>query len=327
MLMSLRTAMCVILPLAFLCSCSANDGESIVIIKWASHPALDELEEGVIQRLVDELDRQPELGLIRIERHNANGDLSTARSLATAANRADVVAVVSIATPASQAVANAVNEIPVIYGAVADPEGAGLLARPNVSGIQNAGQAIMSQAVVFAVNLVRELRPDTMVDSVIIGTLYNPAEQNSARVQQWLAAAANQVGHIRLIQRHVSVPTEVSIQAADIAESVDVLYSANDNTVNRAASALAAVATSSSKPFIIGDLSTIDAGAAAAVGLEYRSMGADVAEMVIEAITNGTIPNHRPPPTAKVWLSASVLAEMGHPVSAQLRSIVDSVVH
>ncbi|RME37680.1 MAG: ABC transporter permease, partial [Deltaproteobacteria bacterium] len=85
------------------------------------HPALDALRQGV----KDELKAQ---GLaVTFHDHIAQGNIATANLIARQilGEKPDVV--VPIATPTAQACAQAIRDIPIVFAAVSDPVGAGLV--------------------------------------------------------------------------------------------------------------------------------------------------------------------------------------------------------
>src|SRR2546429_7185934 len=113
---------------AYLVSCHRADNE-IAVLKYATHPALDELEIAYTDELSRLLSSDPSLKDYKIERYNANGSPQTAKSLAQSfvPPTAHVRLILTIGTPAAIAVSNTTSTIPFVYGAVADPQGAGIV--------------------------------------------------------------------------------------------------------------------------------------------------------------------------------------------------------
>ena len=73
---------------------------------------------------------------------NANGDMSTASSIAQKFKADKVDLAIGIATPTSQALANTFKDTPVLYSAVTDPVDAGLVdsydqGGANITGISD----------------------------------------------------------------------------------------------------------------------------------------------------------------------------------------------
>lgn len=279
---------------------ASGDDKTVVIIKFATHPALDETEAGIIEALKAAKKKYPALKALAIELQNANGNPQLAKQLAESASRPDTDLIIAIATPAAQAVSRTPSKIPLVYGAVADPQGAGILDTGRATGIKNVGINIIDKALSF----MRKSFPDARR----LGTIYNPAEQNSVYVQNILKDLAPKYG-FELQSVEVLDKTQVASSTEVLAAKVDVLYSANDNTINAAVASVVAVTRSMKKPFFLGDLSTLSAGAFASIGLEYHSMGRDVGGMAIELLRGASLSQVPPrePPEPRIWVNQETL--------------------
>lgn len=278
---------------------SASAQSRIAVLKFTSHPALDELEAGFLASFDSLMRADSRLRALAIDKYNAYGNPQTAKQLAGVASTSTVRLIVAIATPAAQAVVRTPTGIPILYGAVADPVGAGILASGRATGIRNAGPEIIAHALRFQRAAFPQARR--------IGVLYNPAEQNSVYVQGVLDSLAPLFG-FQIVRRAVASPSAVAPVIQSLARDVDLIYSANDNTVNSAAATVAAVARSLRKPFVIGDLSTLDQGPFAAVGLHYGRMGNSLAHIAARLLLGEPVSAIAPvgPPTPEVWISGVV---------------------
>ena len=106
----------------------SDENLQIGISKLISHPALDAIEEGIKDYL-------NENGVVAAyETQTANGEISTASSIAQLFKTKGKDLVVGIATPTAQALANVFTDIPVVFATVTDPEAAGLMGIENVAG-------------------------------------------------------------------------------------------------------------------------------------------------------------------------------------------------
>lgn len=298
------------------CNPEPKNTTNIIIIKFVTHPALDELENGFLDYLETLKDNHPELANLNIERYNANGNPQRAKELAEIASRKDVQLIVAIATPAAQAVSRTPTKIPLLYGAVADPKGAGIIPSDRATGIQNAGPGIIRKAI--------EVIHTSFPSVKRIGTIYNPAEQNSVYVQKYIKQFSDSFD-IKLIQRTVTDPTQLSSMTDDLTSSVDLIYSANDNTVNTGIASVVSVCNAKKIPFVIGDLSTLSNGPLMAIGLEYKSMGMELGKMA-EQILLGEPLSKLPPrsaPEPKVWVNQVSLTALGLKIPADANSIIE----
>lgn len=270
--------------------CTQNDSKirKIAVIKYVSHPALNELEESFIAsfnkvKITDSTTKNYE-----VISYNANADINSVRKIAQSLKTKNVDLVLSIATPTAITVSSLSLDIPHLYGAVADPKGAGIIPSKSTTGIQNAGENIIRRAVSF-ISKTFEIKGKPLS----IGTIYNPKEQNSLFVQKHLKAITEEK-NINLLQVTSDSSSQFKSIANSLSERVDVIYSANDNTVNSGIIALTSVTNHQKKPFIIGDLSTLDKGALFAVGLSYSEMGKDLADMARVILTEKTVANVPP---------------------------------
>lgn len=319
-----------ILSVCFICfgcnSChqqkasTGSPAKRLVVIKYATHPALDELEKGLLDEINTFKSNRPDFANLQVDLYNANGNPQRAKDLAQVASREGVNAILAIATPAAQAVSRTDSHVPLLYGAVADPVGAGIIPSPRATGIQNVDAKTISDAV----KLMKKLKPSGVRR---IGTLFNPGEQNSEYVQKILQTVCD-TENIELVQRHVTNTSQIANMTESLCSEVDIIYSANDNTVNAGIASLVAVINAKKVPFVIGDLSTLSAGATAAVGLEYYAMGKDLAGMTIELLSGKTIATLPPKgaPKASVWLNENSMKAIGLEITPELRASSDKII-
>lgn len=296
-----------------------NPARTVVILKFATHPALDEFEAGVIDHIERARKSSPALKGLTIERTNANGNPQLAKQLAERASRPRVALIVAIATPAAQAVARTPSTIPLLYGAVADPQGAGILDAGRATGIRNVGKNIIETALRF----MRVTFPNAQR----LGTLYNPAEQNSVYVQDILKNLAPKY-HFSLVQADVHDRTQAASTTEVLIQRADIIYSANDNTVNAAVASVVGVTRNRRMPFILGDLSTLRAGALAAVGLAYHKMGSELGAMAV-AVLEGQSLTDLPPreaPAPEIWINEETRGLLDIKLPAEASDMVNQTI-
>ena len=126
---------------AMLFGCAKKDSSSktvkIGIAKIVQHPALDAVEQGIT-------DVVNESGFVAdYDFQNANGDVNTAAQIALKYKDERVDVAVGIATPVALALATSIKDIPIVFGTVTDPVGAGLVSsidkgENNVCGMSDA---------------------------------------------------------------------------------------------------------------------------------------------------------------------------------------------
>ncbi len=244
----------------------------IGISKIVSHPALDAIERGIQEVVTGEF---PDA---RFDLQNANGEISTASSIAQKFKSQKVTLAIGIATPTAQALVNAIKDRPVIFSAVTDPVGAGLIAslekgEPTVTGISDM------TPVRAQIELLNRLTPIRT-----LGHVYTSSEANAVS----LAAIARQVCQemgITFVETTVSNSAEVKQAVQTIAGRVDGIYISNDNTVVSALAAVADVAKKHRIPVMSADPSSAEATPVlAAWGFDYYKMGRATGRLVVRIL-------------------------------------------
>ena len=287
-----RTMMCV-LGITLLCVWTAcgpsgsrsRDGQGktplIGITKIVAHPALDAVEKGI----QDELNSQ---GIkARYDLQNANNKPATAGQIAKKfkADRVDLA--VGIATPSAQALANAFDETPVVFSAVTDPVGAGLVDSIKKGGTNITGVSDMTP-VAAQIKLLHRLKPIK-----VLGHVYSGGESNAVALAEKTEAACKELG-IKFVPVTVTKSSEVKQAARSIIDRVDAIYVSTDNTVISALSALADVAAKAKKPVMSADPSSAEKHPVlAAWGFDYYQMGRETGRMIGE-ILSGKAPRKMP---------------------------------
>jgi putative tryptophan/tyrosine transport system substrate-binding protein len=305
--------------LMLLSSCQTEKApQTIVILRWATHPALVEVENAFTYALISSLKSNPKFADLDIKKLNANANPYRAEQLAETAVQLRPLFIVTFGTPASQAAAKVPSDIPLLFAAVSDPKGAGLYLRKNVTGIVNVDLTIVEKTLDY----IKLLRPKAKT----IATIYNPAEQNSLFVQQIISQACLK-RNLKLEQGKISDPSQIAKTAENLAQTADVFYCANDNTVNLGIAGLSSVATASGKPFIIGELSAIEKGPTAAVGVDYTETGTELAKMAAQFLSGTPISKlpPQPPPIAKVRLNQKQCAAIHLEIPAAALKAADKL--
>ncbi len=283
----------------------APDSNVIGISKIVAHPALDAVEQGIIDELT-------EIGFTNLEYdlQNANGDISTAASIATKFENDSVRLAIGIATPTSQALVNAIDDIPVVYAAVSDPVSAGLVPSFEAGEGNVTGSSDMAP-VAAQLELMTQL-----VDVETVGHVYASGEANAVALAAMAREAAEQAG-LAFVEATVVNSSEVRAATQSIVGRVDAIYVSNDNTVVSALSALVDVASSAGVPVISADTTSAEPGGVlAALGFDYYKFGRATGRLVADVL-NGTDPEEIPtlfltdPSDLNLLVNLDVASELG----------------
>ena len=242
------------------------------ISKLMVHPALDSIEQGIKDYLADN-----NIDAV-YETQTANGEISTAASIAQLFQTEGKDIVVGIATPTAQALANVFTDTPVVFATVTDPESAGLTGLPNVCGTSDM------VPVKEQLRLIEEV-----TDAKTLGMVYTSSEANGITLMEAMKAACEEAG-VELVTASVSNSSEVMMAAQSIIDRVDAMYVSTDNTVISAISALSEVCSDNNVPLFSADTtSSFGTEVLLAGGFDYYQSGRLTGE-VIKRILDGEKP-------------------------------------
>ncbi len=259
---------------------AADDGTILIgVSKLLSHAALDSVEEGMQEYLAT-----TDIN-VRYDFQNANGDISTASSIAQQFKSEGADIVLGIGTASAQALANVFTDIPVLFAAVTDPQDAGLVADNNAPDPESNVCGVSDMNPVEAqIKLLIDI-----TGAKTIGNVYSSGEQNGIVLMEQAKAACEKLG-VEFVEVAVTNSSEVMMATQSIIDRVDAVYIATDNNVISALSAIADVCDSAGKALFAADPSGVD-GLPFLIswGFNYHSIGVEVGKL-IERIVNGENP-------------------------------------
>ena len=289
-------------------SAEAKEDDGTILIgvsKLLSHAALDAVETGM-QDYLSGTDIK-----VRYDFQNANGDISTAASIAQQFDSENCDIVLGIGTASAQALANVFTDIPVIFAAVTDPVDAGLVATYEGSEDTNVCGVSDMNPVTEQIRLLSEI-----TGAKVIGNVYSSGEQNGVVLMEQAKAACEELG-LEFVPVAVSNSSEVRMATQSIIDRVDAVYIATDNNVISAIASVDDVCTSAGVPLLAGDPSGIDGlDCMIAWGFNYHSIGVEVGKL-IEKIVNGANPGTlgtvflTDPADFELWFNLDTAAELG----------------
>lgn len=220
---------------------------------------------------------------VKITFQNAQGDMSNITSIVQGfeGDKQDVV--VGIATPVAQGAMSLTKTTPVVFSAVTDPIGAGILTDMNApdKGMTGTSDAVQIDKIM---DLALQITPDVKK----VGFIYNPGEDNSVTN---LGLLENYVKEKNLELETVSISTSADLQTAatSLFEKVDMIFVSNDNTVAEAMPILTSEAIKAKKPIYVGADSMVMDGGLATVGIDYTDLGKETAKMVDEILKGKSV--------------------------------------
>ncbi|GIQ68085.1 sugar ABC transporter substrate-binding protein [Xylanibacillus composti] len=309
---------------------STNDGAAnnadepaesykIAIAQYVEHPSLDATREGFLAALAD-------AGLIEgenleVDFNNAQADSTNNLSIAQKLASQSQDLVLAIATPTAQAVAQQVQNSPVLFAAVTDPLEAKLvdnLEAPggNVSGASDTNPEAIKQLMDFIAAHV----PDVET----VGIVINEGEPNAVVMAGHAEAYLAEHG-IGLVRAAVTNTSEVKQAAESLIGRADAIYITLDNSVVSAVASIVQVANDNDIPFFSSDRDTVEAGAFATVGFKYYDHGYEAGEMAVEVLKNGANIGDLPvtkPSKLDFIMNLSAAAEQGLEVTDEMKGYV-----
>ncbi|NLZ57957.1 MAG: ABC transporter substrate-binding protein [Corynebacterium sp.] len=267
---------------------SASEGGesySIGINQLVQHPALDAATEGFKQAF-------DAAGVeVTFEEQNANGEQGTALTIAQQFASDNLDLVLAVATPAAQATAQNITDIPVLFTAVTDAESAELVDSNDAPGGNVTGTSDVAP-IDEQLELLEQLVPG--VES--IGIVYASGEVNSQVQVDAVEEAAAPLG-IEVKTQTVTTVNEIQ-QAVDALGDVDAIYVPTDNMVVSGIASLVQVAEQNQIPVIAAESGTVEGGAIATLGIDYTELGRQTGEMALRILQDNEDPATMPVETA-----------------------------
>ncbi|MFC1937631.1 ABC transporter substrate-binding protein [Chloroflexota bacterium] len=265
------------------CASTGEKAYKVGISQIVTHPALDATRQGIMDGLKEKGYIEGEN--IEYDYQNSEGDMSLVASIAQKFVSDKVDLIVSIATPNSQAAISAAEgtDIPVVFSAVTDPVGAGLISdwdshpEENVTGISD--MIVVQDDVELIIAIIPSVKK--------IGTLYNAGESNSVFLAEKLKEACDAKG-IEVVEKTVATSADVLAAAQSLVGQVDAIWVGTDNTVVTGLEALIGVCEDNDIPFFPSDDPSIERGGIAAYGFDYYDIGVQTGRMIAKVLDAGS---------------------------------------
>lgn len=218
---------------------------------------------------------------------NGQADQTILAQIAAELVADEVDIIIPIATPAAMVMQSATEEngIPIVFSAVSDPVGAGLVASNDAPGANITGTSdAIDTAKIF--ELMTAANPDTAK----VGLLYDKSQAASLGSIADAKAYCDANG-ISYVEKTGTTIAEVSAAAdALVAEDVDAIFTPQDNTIMTAELAIFEKFTEAKIPHYTGADSFALNGAFCGYGVNYADLGTVTADMAVEVLVEGVNP-------------------------------------
>ena len=271
------------------------DGEGTDVVAEYKVGIIQYVDDASLNQIVDNLEKQ--LDAIAEEKgvsfnykdyyYNGQADSTTINQIVTELINDEVDVLVPIATPTAMICQSATedNQIPVVFAAVSDPEGAGLVASNDAPGsnITGTSDALNTEAIL-------DLMLEQNRDLSKVGLLYDKSQDSSAKPIADAKKYLSDKG-IEVIEKTGTKNDEVMLAAdALCAEGVEAVFTPTDNTIMTAELGIYEKFIDAKIPHYCGADSFALNGAYLGYGVNYATLGKETANMVAEILVKGAKP-------------------------------------
>lgn len=252
------------------------------IVQYMDHASLNQITEYVEKELDAKAAETGATYDYQDYFFNGEGDATTLNQIGAQLKDDGVDIVVAIATPTAQIMQSVFEgtDTPIIFSAVTDPEGAGLVASNDAPGanITGTSDALNTDAIM---NLIFAQNPDA--DK--IGLLYSKSEDSSTKAIADAKAFLDDKG-IAYTERTGTSTDEIN-QAVDalIADGVDAVFTPTDNTIMNAELAIYEKFIDAGIPHYTGADSFALNGAFLGFGINYADLGTKTGDIVVDVLS------------------------------------------
>ncbi|MDM8538493.1 ABC transporter substrate-binding protein [Desulfobacterales bacterium HSG17] len=297
------------------------DAHKISVSQFVEHPALDAVLKGFQDYMKD--------NKINVDYniHNAQANMATAGQIASQIMGEQPDLILAIATPTSQAVAQALKKAPhmqkkpFLFTAVTDPVSAGL-----VKNLEKPGANITGVSDLLPIDKHMENIKRFFPKLKNLGVLYNSGEANSKATVEQIRKQGKIMG-FEVIDATVSKSSDVYQAAQSMIGRVEVLFVPTDNTVVSALESAIKVCVQNKLPLFCADVDSVGRGAVAAMGFDYYKHGFQTGAMA-QRILNGANPGETPVETQKelqLHINLKFAKQMGVNIAQDILDSADKV--
>lgn len=215
---------------------------------------------------------------VQFDQQNAQGDQSNLKTIASRFKSEKPKLICAIATPAAQAVANEIKDIPIVGTAITDYTTAKLVKNDEQPGGNVTGVSDLA-SIDAQMDLGRQLVPNTKT----VGLIYSSSEVNS-EVQANMMKDYCKKNNLTVEERTVNSVNDIQQVAESLVGKVDFIYVPTDNTLASSIPTLMKITDANKIPVIVGaDIMAKD-GALAALSVDYYKLGVQTGHMAADIL-------------------------------------------
>ena len=262
-----------------------TDSYKIGICNYVDDASLNQIVDNIRSRLTEV--GQEKGVTFEISYENCNADAAVLEQIVANFLADGVDLMVGVATPVAMKMQSATedSQVPVVFSAVSDPLGAGL-----VESMEKPGANLTGTSDYLDTAAIMKLIFAADPDADKIGLLYD-AGQDSSTAAIAAAKAYLQENGIAVIERTGTTTDEVMLAAeALVADGVDAVFTPTDNTIMTAELAIYETFLNAGIPHYTGADSFALNGAFLGYGVDYANLGVETADMVADILLNDADP-------------------------------------
>ena len=292
----LLSALLVCLLAFCLCACAGQeekpeniDDEKTVyeigICNFVDDASLNQIYENIVTRLQELGDTYNVKFVISYDNPNADANVMAQIITNFIVDKVDLM--VGIATPVAMNMQAATedNQIPVIFAAVSDPLGAGLVESMGAPGANISGTSDYLDTAAM-MDLITALNPDIKK----VGLLYDVSQDSSTAAIASAKLLLKEKG-IEVVEKTGTNVDEIKLAVQSlISEKVEAVFTPSDNTVMTAELSIYEDLLAAGIPHFAGADSFALNGAFLGYGVDYTNLGKQTADMIYEVLEEGKDP-------------------------------------
>lgn len=293
----------------------------IAIFEPASHPAMDEIADGFITTMKNNAPVQ-----YVFDRYNANGNKTLLRSQAEEIIQRNYDLIMPIGADPTRALHELTSkkhlQTPIVFTAVSDPVGLGIIASIASSGNNITGVEEVPDYE-DQINQLLSVKPTTK--NILL--VYDPAIKAGIH-EVWAQDIQKITGtkNIALHRAQVFHPNEIVSKVQGLMQKADVVMILTDHTAVSGIDSLITLCNRYGVTLYASDLNSGDKGAALSYGSTQYDLGVDAARLALKVLLAHQQPTDIPviqPEVKRLKINRETMNKQGLTVSdAQLEDII-----
>ena len=280
------------LIMIFSCSKTENNQTNnsemikIGIIQLVEHPALDQAYKGFVDGLKEE--GYEEGKNVEFDYQNAQGEQANCITISQKFLNDKSNLILAIATPAAQAAANLIKDIPILVTAVTDPETAKLVEKNEAPGGNVSGTSNLTP-VDEQMELLKKLVPDVKT----VALMYNSSEQNSKFQIDMAKRKLDEMG-ISYMEATITNPNDIQQVVQSIIGKAEAIYIPTDNMLAAGMPNVISVTEPAKIPVICGEVDMLKSGGLATYGISHYDLGKLTSKQAVKILRGEAEPASMP---------------------------------